>query len=117
VRLTRDRQVALDTLAREELGLDPSELGSPWKAALSSFVMFAAGAIVPVLPFLFGGGTAAVVVSAILSALALLLVGGALALFTGRNPAMSALRMLVIGVAASAVTFIVGRLIGVSVQG
>jgi vacuolar iron transporter family protein len=117
VRLTSDKQVALDTLAREELGLDPADLGSPWKAALSSFVMFAAGAIVPVVPYLFGGGTAAVVVSGILSALALMLVGGALALFTGRSPLVSALRMLAIGAVASAITYLVGSVIGVSVEG
>jgi VIT1/CCC1 family predicted Fe2+/Mn2+ transporter len=116
-RLTRDPKVALDTLAREELGLDPSELGSPWKAAISSFVMFAVGAVVPVVPYLFGGGTVAMAVSALLSALALLVVGGALSLFTGRSPAVSAVRMLGIGAAAAAVTFIVGRLIGVSVEG
>lgn len=117
VRLTSDKQVALDTLVREELGLDPSDLGSPWKAAISSFVMFALGAIVPVLPYLFGGGTVAVIVSALLSALALVLVGGALALFTGRSPLVSALRMVMIGAAASAITFLVGRVIGVSVEG
>lgn len=116
-RLVRDPRVALDTLAREELGLDPSELGSPWKAALSSFVMFALGAMVPVLPFLFGGGTAALAGSAVLSALALLVVGAALSLFTGRGMLRSGLRMLSIGAAAAIITFLVGRLIGVSVVG
>jgi vacuolar iron transporter family protein len=70
-----------------------------------------------VLPYLFGGGTVAVVVSGVLSALALMLVGGALALFTGRSPLVSAVRMVVIGAAASAITFLVGRVIGVSVEG
>lgn len=116
-RLTRDPRVALDTLAREELGLDPSSLGSPWAAALSSFVMFALGAIVPLLAFLFGGGATAVVVSATLSALALVLVGAALSLFTGRSPLLSAGRMVVIGATAAGVTFLVGRLIGVGVAG
>ena len=116
-RLSRDPQVALDTMVREELGLDPNELGSPWGAAVSSFVMFALGALVPVLPFLLGGGNRAVVVSALLSALALLGVGAGLALFTGRSTVFSALRMLGIGAAAAAVTFLVGRLIGVNVAG
>ena len=104
-------------MVREELGLDPNELGSPWGAAVSSFVMFALGALVPVLPFLLGGGNRAVVVSALLSALALLGVGAGLALFTGRSTVFSALRMLGIGAAAAAVTFLVGRLIGVNVAG
>ncbi len=116
-RLTSDPRVALDTLAREELGLDPASLGSPWGAAISSFVMFALGAIVPVLAFVFGGGATAVAVSAALSALALLGVGAALSLFTGRSPLLSAVRMLAIGAAAAAVTFVVGRLIGVGVAG
>ena len=116
-RLSRDPQVALDTMAREELGLDPNELGSPWGAAASSFIMFALGALVPVLPFLFGGGAATVILSAVLSALALLTVGAALSLFTGRSAPASALRMLCIGAAAAGVTFLVGRLIGVKVEG
>ena len=114
-RLSRDPEVALDTLTREELGLDPAALGSPWGAALSSFVMFALGALLPVLPFLFGGGGAAISISALLSAFALLGVGSALSLLTGRSPLVSALRMLLIGGAAASVTFLVGRLIGVSV--
>jgi VIT1/CCC1 family predicted Fe2+/Mn2+ transporter len=116
-RLIRDPQVALDTLAREELGLNPEELGSPWAAAISSLVMFALGALVPVLPFLFGGGTVALLISAVLGALALFGVGAALTLFTARNPLYSGLRMLVIGSAAAAITYSVGSLIGVSVGG
>ncbi len=116
-RLTRDPRVALDTLAREELGLDPNTLGSPWAAALSSFIMFAVGAILPVLPFLVGGGTGALVMSALLSALGLIVVGAALTLFTGRNPLFSAARMLAIGALAATVTYFVGKLIGVSIAG
>lgn len=108
-------QTALDTLAREELGLDPASLGSPWGAALSSFIMFSLGAIVPVLAFLFSGGVTAIVISALLGALALFSVGAALSLFTGRAPLRSGLRMLAIGLGASAITFLVGRVIGVSV--
>jgi VIT1/CCC1 family predicted Fe2+/Mn2+ transporter len=117
-RLMEDPEAALDTLSREELGLDPSELGSPWGAALSSFVMFAGGAIVPVLPYLFGGsGGPAFAISAVLSAVALFTVGAALSIFTGRNALLSGGRMLVIGAAASAVTYAVGSLLGVSTGG
>jgi VIT1/CCC1 family predicted Fe2+/Mn2+ transporter len=105
---------ALDTLAREELGLDPENLGSPWGAALSSFAAFGVGAIVPVLPYLFASGRTAFLASAVASAVALLAVGGILSLFTGRSTVVSALRMLGIGAAAAAVTFAIGRLIGVA---
>ncbi|MCL5110754.1 MAG: VIT1/CCC1 transporter family protein [Chloroflexi bacterium] len=115
--LVSDSQVALDTLAREELGLDPQELGSPWSAAGSSFAAFSVGAVLPVLPFLFLHGLTAVAVSALLSAFALFGVGAALSLFTGRNPVFSGGRMLLIGAAAAAVTYAIGSLIGVSVAG
>jgi VIT1/CCC1 family predicted Fe2+/Mn2+ transporter len=102
---------------REELGLDPESLGSPWVAALSSFGAFAAGAVLPVIPYLLATGTTALVVSALLGALALLAVGAALTLFTGRNPVLGALRMLAIGGLAASVTYLVGRVIGVNVGG
>ncbi len=108
-------QVALETMAREELGLDPNELGSPWGAAISSFIAFVAGAIVPILPYLFNAGELAFVLSAALSAGALVLVGGALALMTNRSVAWGALRMLAAGSAAASVTFGIGHLIGVSI--
>ncbi|MGH2604412.1 MAG: VIT1/CCC1 transporter family protein, partial [Dehalococcoidia bacterium] len=108
---------ALDTMAREELGLDPESLGSPWGAAASSLVAFAAGAILPVLPYIFASGTIAFVLSAVLSALGLFGVGAAITLFTGRSPALGAVRMLTIGAFAATITFIVGRLIGVGVTG
>ena len=116
-RLTEDREVALDTLAREELGLDPNELGSPWGAALSSFAAFAIGAALPVLPFFFLAGLSAVLASAALSAVALFVFGASLSLFTGRAPLYSGARMLLIGGAAAAITYLVGSLIGVSVAG
>ncbi|MHB1417190.1 MAG: VIT1/CCC1 transporter family protein [Chloroflexota bacterium] len=115
--LLSDQSVALDTLAREELGLDPDELGSPWAAAGSSFVAFAIGAILPVVPFLFLVGGQAIVVSGVLSAVALFAVGAALSIFTGRSPLFSGGRMLLIGAAAALVTYVVGNLIGVSVAG
>jgi len=108
-------EVALDTMAREELGLDPGELGSPWVAAGSSFASFTAGALVPLLPFLFGSGTAAVVVSAGLSALALFAVGAMISVVTSRGVVRTGLRMLVIGGAVAALTYGIGSLIGAAV--
>ncbi|MEX0801488.1 MAG: VIT1/CCC1 transporter family protein [Dehalococcoidia bacterium] len=115
-RLMESPEVALDTLVREELGLDPSQLGSPWGAAIGSFLAFAIGALVPVVPFFFGADASApfVVASAAMSALALFAVGAALSLFTGRSPLMSGGRQLAIGVAAGALTFGIGAAIGVS---
>ncbi len=112
--LMSDKGTALDTLVREELGLDPSALGSPAAAAISSFVAFSIGAIIPVLPYLFGGaGSLAIVLAAIISGLALFTVGAAVSLLTGRGLLISGTRMVVIGGGASIVTFLIGRLIGV----
>ena len=110
-------QVALETMVREELGLDPMQLGSPWRAAISSFVSFVAGALVPILPYVLHLGDLAFGLSAGLSAGALALVGGTLAATTGRSVAWGGLRMLLAGGAAAAVTYGIGRLIGVSVIG
>ena len=112
-----DPEVALDTLVREELGLDPDELGSPWGAAGGSFAAFAVGAAVPVLPYLVATGTAAFVVSLGLSLVALFVVGAVVSLLTGRGMIFSGLRQVGIGAAAAGVTYIVGRIIGVSVAG
>jgi VIT1/CCC1 family predicted Fe2+/Mn2+ transporter len=114
--LMRDDDVALDTLAREELGLDPGELGSPWGAALSSFVSFALGALVPVLPYLAGTGRLALPLSALLSAVALFGVGAGVSLFTGRGVLLSGLRMLGIGAGAALVTYAVGSALGVAIS-
>ncbi len=116
-RMFRDPQTALDTLVREELGLDPDELGSPWGAAIGSFLAFAIGAVIPVIPYLVLEGTTAFVVSLGLSLVALFLVGAGVSLLTGRGVLFSGLRQLAIGSAAAAVTFAVGTLIGVSVGG
>jgi vacuolar iron transporter family protein len=114
--LMKDPDVALDTHAREELGLDPDEgLGSPIAAASASFVTFASGALVPLLPFLFGSGDAAVIISAALSGASLLVVGAAMTYLTGRNPLLSGLRMLAIGGAAAAITYVVGKALDVGV--
>jgi VIT1/CCC1 family predicted Fe2+/Mn2+ transporter len=110
-----DRQVALDTMTREELGLDPEELGSPWSAALSSLVAFAAGAAVVVLPFLFGSGTATLVVAVMLAALALFIVGAALGVLNGRGAMRSGFRQLAAGGIAGIIVFFVGHLIGAAV--
>jgi VIT1/CCC1 family predicted Fe2+/Mn2+ transporter len=113
-RLLDDPGVALDSLIREELGLDPGTLGSPIQAAASSLLSFAVGAALPVIPFLFGGGTALIALSIALSAAALFGVGAFLSIFTGKGFFMSGLRQLAIGAVAAAVTFAVGIAIGVS---
>ncbi len=105
---------ALDTLAREELGLNPDELGSPWGAAVSSFLSFAVGAFVPVAPFLVLEGNAALGTAVGVTAVALFGVGAAISLFTGRSAVRDGLRMLAIGGVAGAATYGIGRLLGVS---
>ncbi|MEO6397122.1 MAG: VIT1/CCC1 transporter family protein, partial [Tepidiformaceae bacterium] len=90
------------------------ESSGAWVAAITSFVMFTAGAILPVLPWLFVGGALGVALSVLLSAAGLLLVGATITLFTGRAPLYSAARMLAFGLVAAAITFGIGRLIGVS---
>ncbi|MGH8866366.1 MAG: VIT1/CCC1 transporter family protein [Actinomycetes bacterium] len=114
-RLMTDRQAALDTMAREELGLDPNELGSPWRVALSSFTAFAAGAVVVVLPYLVAEGTAALTAAIGLAVAALLAVGGSIGVLTGRSALRGALRQLLVGALAAAATYVVGALIGVGV--
>ncbi len=116
-RIIANPKTAIDTLAREELGLDPTELGSPWVAAGSSFLAFIVGAFVPVLPYLFTQGTTAWIASSLLSCLALFGVGALISIFTARGPIVSGLRMLGIGLLASAITYTVGWLLGVSVSG
>lgn len=116
-RLIANPDVALDTMAREELGLNPDELGSPVGAALSSFAMFTVGAVLPVLPFMFGGGVTAIIVSVALSILALATVGFALAQLSDRHPVRGIARMVGFGAAAAAATYLVGWALGVSVSG
>ncbi len=112
--IVQNPESALDTLAREELGLDPADLGSPWGAAGSSFAAFVAGAMVPLFPFFFLAGGPGLLLSSVLSGLALLAVGALLAFFSGRRPLRGALRMLLIGGGVAAVTNGVGRLVGAS---
>jgi len=114
-RLMADPAIALETLVREELGLDPEELGSPWGAAISSFIAFAVGAFVPLLPFILLTGFTALAVSIALTAVALFSVGAAVSLLTGKSAIYTGLRQLAIGAAAAAITYAVGSLIGVNV--
>lgn len=106
-----DPKVALDTHAREELGLDPEELGSPWGAAVSSFVMFSLGAAVPLIPFVLGSGTAAVLSAIAASGTVLFAVGSSMSFLTGRPAWLSGTRMLVIGGSLAAITYGVGTLL------
>ena len=115
-RIMTDRSVALDTLAREELGLNPDALGSPWGAAVSSLLAFAIGAFVVVLPYLIGGGTAALLTAIGLAVAALFAVGATIGAVNGRPVLRSGLRQVIVGTLAAAVTFGVGHLIGTSVS-
>lgn len=115
-RVIESPETALDTLAREELAIDPAELGgSAWEAAITSFLLFAVGAIIPVFPFLFATGGTAVMSSLGVSALALFGIGAAITLMTGRSVLFSGTRQVVVGIAAAALTYGIGKLIGVSV--
>jgi VIT1/CCC1 family predicted Fe2+/Mn2+ transporter len=114
-RMFGDPEHALDTLVREELGLDPDELGSPWGAATGSFVAFAVGAAVPVAPYVLATGSAPFLAAIGLSVVALFAVGAGVSLLTGRSLLYSGGRQVLIGAAAATVTYIVGHAIGVAV--
>jgi len=116
-RLFEDPERALDQLIREELGLDPDELGSPFGAAFGSFIAFALGAFVPVAPYIVGSGVGAFVAAIGLSLVALFAVGAGVSLLTGRGVLFSGARQVGIGAAAAIVTFVVGTVIGVSLAG
>ena len=113
-RIMSDPDVALDTHVREELGIDPQSLGgSPWAAAISSLVAFASGALVPVVPYMFGAsGTTAIITSATASIVALAVVGSSLGWMSGTNSIIAGLRMTAIGVAAAALTYLLGGIVG-----
>ncbi len=111
----RNQNTALETLAREELGINPEELGgSAWEAAITSFFLFAMGAIVPVIPFFFAHGMTAVAMSVVFATIALFILGAAITLFTGRSVMFSGSRQVLFGLIAAALTFGVGRLVGVA---
>lgn len=112
--LSRDPEMALETHAREELGIDPTSLGRPRSAAISSFVCFSAGALVPLFPYFFGAGRAAMVAAIVLGVVAALAVGAALARFTGRSPVRSALRQLIFTAVPAVITYALGAAVGVS---
>lgn len=117
-RIMDNPETALDTLAREELGINPEDLGgSAWEAAFTSFLLFALGAVLPVIPFLFLEGVRAVIVSALISGAGLFAIGSAITLFTGRPVLSSGLRQVFFGFAAAAATFAIGHLLGVSIAG
>jgi VIT1/CCC1 family predicted Fe2+/Mn2+ transporter len=111
--LLANPEQALDVLAREELGLNPDDLGSPWGAAITSFLSFAVGATVPLVPFFaHSTGTTALVLTAAVTCAALFAVGLTLSLFTGRHALRGAVRIVLIGVGAGVVSFLVGRAVG-----
>lgn len=117
-KIMTNEETALETLAREELGIDPEELGgSPWTAAASSFVLFALGAIVPVLPFIVASGAAAVASSFALSAVGLFALGAAISLLTGRGALFTGTRQAVLGLAAAGITYGIGWMLGATLVG
>ena len=117
-RIVSDHSGALETLSREELGIDPAELGgSAWEAAITSFLLFSIGAIIPVLPFFLLSGMTAVIVSLVLSTIGLFAIGAGITLFTGRGLLFSGGRQVLFGLAAAGITYAIGHLIGVSIGG
>lgn len=107
---------AIDTLAREELGLDPGDLASPWTAAFSSFIAFAFGAVIPVLPYMFGSGAAALLAAALAAGAMLAIVGLSISVLTGRNAFVAAFRMLAVGAVSAGVTYAIGKAVGASIS-
>jgi len=108
-----NRPLALQVMAREELGIDPTQLGgSPWKAAASSFAMFCLGAAVPLIPFFFASRRPALIAALLLSAFVLLALGAAVTTLTGRSPLRSGIRQLLFGLGAAAITYAIGHAVG-----
>ena len=117
-RIMSNKDTALDALVRDELGVDPQELGgSAWEAAFASFLLFAVGAAIPVSPFFFLTGESAVITSLVCSSIGLFLLGAAITLFTGKSVLWSGLRMVIISLTAAAVTFAIGHLVGSQLGG
>lgn len=116
--IIKDSARAHEVLVKEELGIQPEDLkGSAMEAAVTSFILFAVGAIIPVIPFFFTGGFQAVIISASLSALGLFLIGASITLFTGKSVWFSGFRQVLFGLLAAAITYGIGSLIGVSIGG
>jgi VIT1/CCC1 family predicted Fe2+/Mn2+ transporter len=112
--LSRNPELALQTHAREELGIDPNSLGQPVRAALSSFVTFSVGASIPLVPYFFATGTAALLTAVVLGVIAAVAVGALLARFTGRPMGRSAARQLLFSAVPAAATYALGAAVGVS---
>lgn len=115
--MMRTPELALETHAREELGVDPSSLGSPYLAAVSSFASFALGAVIPLMPWFFATSAIAEVSSVALAAVSAVVIGAILARATGRSTLRSSLRQLIVSMLATGVAFAIGRLVGVNVGG
>ena len=107
----KDRDAALDTMAREELGLDPDQLGAPWSAAISRLLLFAMGVVV-VLPFMFGCGLIALIAAIVSACVALFVVGAAIGLINGRNVLRCGIRQLLVGGGTAVAVFMIGHLAG-----
>ena len=117
-RIFSDKDNMQTLLVKEELGLNPEDLkGSAWEAAITSFLLFITGAIIPLAPFIFLHGQAAIILSAALSTIALFTIGAAITLLTGKSLVKSGMRQVIIGLAAAAATFLIGRLIGSALIG
>jgi VIT1/CCC1 family predicted Fe2+/Mn2+ transporter len=116
--IMKDKTHAHEVLVKEELGINAEELkGSAFEAAIYSFILFSVGAVIPVLPFMFTSGTQAIVISVSASAAGLFLIGAAITLFTGKNVWYSGFRQVLFGLAAAAITFGIGKLIGINLGG
>ena len=116
--IMKDKNMAHDILVKEELGINSEELkGSAMEAAVTSFLLFAVGAIIPVIPFFFMTGFQAIFISALVSALGLFIIGSAITLFTGRSIWFSGLRQVIFGLGAAGITYFIGSLIGVQITG
>jgi len=116
-RIIGNKDEALETVAREELGISKTEAGNAWTAAAVSFLTFAAGAILPVIPWFFAEGLAAALATIVMAGLGLFVAGAATSFFTRRGLLFAGGRMLLLGLAAAAVTFSIGALVGVEVSG
>ena len=114
--LVQDKEKALDTLAREELGLNPSELGSPFQAAFSSFICFSIGAAIPIFPFLFLRQDLANLSSFGVSLLMLFVIGVLVSFLTGKSPLKNGFRMCFLGLLAGTTPYFIGKLIGISIS-
>lgn len=113
-----NKELAHEVLIREELGINKEDLqGSAMEAAITSFVLFAIGAIIPVIPFFFTGGLKAVLISSVSSAIGLFLIGSSITLFTGKSIWYSGFRQVIFGLIAASITYGIGKIIGVSLGG